>query len=920
MKLRAPLLAAALTAGLLNGAAAGEASVYYFDHDYRISFDLSQVIEDISSATGTVKLARTATSVTYTDGARFVVDRPEDLTGEELARTTSYAELGSTELLRGGHSLLLVPPPLLDALAPVVEERMRAYFTVERVPARLLAGTSPSGIRFTAVELASEIAKPLWEPTLEMRHYVSFGGHEALLTGISVPMGLNGLSRSMVEAAADKKNAVMLSLGLGGTLTGQILNSGPAKTLEYLAAAGTDIAAMDPNDLRNFLLWTSAGPVRTPPGSPELICSNVEISTPPLAALVKPYALRRIGGGTVAFISFVPANSGALADLEGTPVSVRDPRDERALYALINELRGRYKADAVVAIAPQLKRDELGWLMSARGIDALIGPKTWDSGSVRRTRVTLRNWAREAHTGPALTVFPDSAGSGLLRLEFTRRGELAALESLPPPDDGREPLYYKEQLYMKERIVRHFLGSGDKLLPELRPAGGPAAGPAYGVPDLYNLAAGLLRKELGAEVAVLRVKPFSSSMVGDIPTAMVKTWLGPDKPLALVLAPGRFINDLRSRQVPPRAPGAYYTPQDYAGMDYYALSGVDRYGRVSGLPLNDSELYLTALPAELAEGKRFLRPAAPPPGAPKTLYGAVIGGLEKLRAEASSREDWEARVEAAVRNEPPRRNLWRVNLRGLSLSMVNTDVSGPSAYANINESQLSAVNQTQVQGSGRLYSEYYSGKFRFDAGVSADYGKNVLRPRGQPHLTAESVDQLTYETQLIYRMRNYNGRLGRMVVGPYASAAYDTEFSRQDSLPLKKVVRGSAGMKLFEGAALQELYAGLTTEQVYTYSPARTKYAVETGFSLSLPLPGTALQLSADGNYRNFARSRFDTIYDLKQRLELNVKVSTRLYGDVMISPYLNFYLAQGKKLPGSAYNLTTGFALEYSRLFKLKR
>jgi predicted negative regulator of RcsB-dependent stress response len=33
-----------------------------------------------------------------------------------------------------------------------------------------------------------------------------------------------------------------------------------------------------------------------------------------------------------------------------------------------------------------------------------------------------------------------------------------------------------------------------------------------------------------------------------------------------------------------------------------------------------------------------------------------------------------------------------------------------------------------------------------------------------------------------------------------------------------------------------------------------------------------------------------------------------------------DIYLAQGKKLPGSAYNLTTGFSLEYSRLFKIKR
>ena len=196
----------------------------------------------------------------------------------------------------------------------------------------------------------------------------------------------------------------------------------------------------------------------------------------------------------------------------------------------------------------------------------------------------------------------------------------------------------------------------------------------------------------------------------------------------------------------------------------------------------------------------------------------------------------------------------------------------------------------------------------------------MLRPRGQPRLTTESVDQLILESQVVYRMKSYNGLLGPLVIGPYGSAAYDTEFSRTEPQPLRKVLRASAGMKLYEGAALQELYAGLTTENIYTYTPARTKYAAEAGFRVYTPIPRTALILSADGNYRNFARSRFDTVYDLKDRLEVNVKLSTRLYKDIMLSPYLNYFLATGKKLPGSASNLTTGLSLEYSRLFKIKR
>jgi hypothetical protein len=908
------LLCAALPAAAQSRAA----SVYYFDHDYRISFDLSQVIEQITSSTGSIKLARAVTAITYTNGAKFVLDRPEDLTADELARTTDYVLQDNIEVMQGGHSLVVMPQALLEEFAPAIEEGMSAYFTVERLPARLLAGTSPSGIKFSVLQLVSKPEKDLWEPTLEMRHYAAYNGREILFTGISIPMGLNGLSRKMVESAANKKNAALLSLGLGGTLTGQVLKAGPESTLAYLAGAGTDIAALDPNDLHNFWQWSKDGALRVSTAAPELICSNVQISDPELAKVIKPYALRRIGGATVAFISLIPSNAAALGDLAGSPFNVKDPRDEKALYALINELRGEHKARAVVAIS-FLKRDELGWLLNARGIDALIGPKTWEMESGRKSLVELLNWEKETHTGPALTIFPDSSGAGTLKLEFGDRGGLSALESLPAPDDGREPLYYREQLFMKERIVRHFLGSGDTLLPDLRAPQTRDGGPAYGVPDFYNMAAGLTRKKFNAEISVLKVKVFSSSMLGDIPTAMVKTWLGPDKPMVLVLAPGRFINGLRGRQVPARDPDDYYSPQTYGGMDYYALSGLDDAGRVAGLPVDNSEFYLTAMTADLAEGKPFLRRLDPPAGAPRTLHETVVSALEELRAAAPVRADWEAGVLKAIANKPEPRNLWRINLRNLSLEMVNTEVKGPSDYSGI-DSRLGAVNQTRMQGSSRLFSEYYSGRFRFDTGISADYGKTVLRPRGQPHLTTESVDQLILETQLIYRMRNYNGALGAIVVGPYASAAYDTEFSRAEAQPLRKILRGSAGMKLFEGAALQELYAGLTTEQIYTYVPARTQYALESGFRFSTPLPGTALQLSADGNYRNFARSRFDTVYDLKERLELNLKVSTRLYGDIMLSPFLNFYLAKGKKLPGSASNLTTGFALEYSRLFKIKR
>ena len=900
-------------------ARAGTASVYYFSHDYRITFDLAQTVEEIINSTAAIKPESSSTAITYTKGNRFLLEGPEALSAEELNRTTDYALESEVEVIAGGHSILLPPQDLLEKVFADIEYSVSAYFAVERLPAMIMTGLSPSGLKFRSLYIPSRTETVLWEPTIKMENRAVMDGRPLLFTGISIPMGLSGLPRKMIEDSADKTSGVLLSLGAGGQLAGVVLKTGPARTLDYMTAAGTDIAALEPDDLGNFWRWSRDGLLKLSSSTAELICSNLKVSDPELARFIKPYALRKIGGVTVAFISLIPSNSAILAGLAGSPFTVEDPKDEKALYTLINTLRGEHKAKIVVAVS-FLHREELGWILGVRGIDALIGPKSWDNESAKKTRVELRNWEKETHTGPALTVFPDSKGSGTLRFELGPRGALTAIETLPPPEDGREPLFYREQNYMKERIVRHFLGTGDTLLPDQRGLNAPgrASRAMYGIPDFFNLAASLIRKKFRAEVAVLKVNPFSSSVLGDVPTAMVKTWLGPDEPLELALVPGSYLSKLANKRVPDRTD--YYSPQDYAGIEYYALSGVDKNGRVAALPLSPAELYLTALPASLAAGKPFIKPVKRRHAEPASLHATVINALKELKEKAASRQAWEAGVWEQVKNLPVPRPVWRINLRSLSLQMVNTGVTGPAAYGQINESLLSAVNQTRIQGSGRLFSEYYSGKFRLDTGISADYGKTVLRPRGQPRLTTESVDQLVYESELLYRMHSFNGKLGPLVIGPYASAAYDTEFSRTEPLPLRKVLRGGAGLKLFEGAVIQELYAGLIAEQSYTYRPARNMFAVEAGFRLSAPLPGTALMLSADGTYRNFAASRFDTVYDLKQRLQLNLKLSTRLYGDIMLSPFVNYFMATGKKLPGSASNLTTGFALEYSKLFKIKK
>lgn len=898
--------------------AAPAASIHYFDHDYRISFDLSGAVEQIAGSTGAVKLDKVTNAVTYTNGAKFVIGGPAGLSPAELNRTTDYALESSVEILDGGSSLLLPPPVLFETFAAAFEEGKVVDFSVERLPAEILTGSTPSGLKFRALHVPSRREKRLWEPTLKVEHLLSVNGRDAVFATIAIPMGLNGLSSTAVKEASRKETNILLSLGAGGWIEEEVLKDGPERIINYLSAAGTDIAALDQNDLKNFWRWSKGGGLKIPSSAPEFICSNITVSDPALAHVIKPYALRRIAGTTVAFIALVPSNSAILAGLSGAPFTIWPPGNEAALFSLISELRMKHKAKAIVAVS-FLRREESGYLMSASGIDALIGAKSWDTASARKTRVELIKWQKEKHTRPAITVFPDSSGSGKVNLEFGRQAELTAIEALPQDEDGGEPFYYQENTGIKERIVKHLLGSGDALLPDPKrmPLHGNKPYSVYSIPDFYNMAAVLLRKKLKAEVSVLKINPSANNVLGDVPSSMVKTWLGPDEPVELAWVTGSFLKKFYKKL--PRAANDldYYSARFYQGKDYYATSGIDAAGRVAGLPLRDTELYLTALPAGLLEGKNGFQRRK---GAELTVHKTIIDGLQGIKDAAPAREAWEKKIEEAARNRTESRSIWRINLRSLSLQAVNTSVSAAPGYSGVNESRLSAVNQTQIQGSGRLFSEFHSGKFRLDSGISADYGKLVLRPAASPRVTTESVDQLMLENELRYRLKSYSGALGPLVIGPFATAAYETEFSRAGSLPLRKVLRGKAGLKLFEGTHLQELYAGLTTEQVYTYSPARTKYAAETGFRLAWPVPGTALALNADGTYRNFARSRFDTVYDLKERLEVNLRVSARLYGDITINPFASYFLASGKKLGGSGSNLTTGFSLEYSRLFKLKR
>lgn len=350
----------------------------------------------------------------------------------------------------------------------------------------------------------------------------------------------------------------------------------------------------------------------------------------------------------------------------------------------------------------------------------------------------------------------------------------------------------------------------------------------------------------------------------------------------------------------------------YMGQEYYAIAGTDKSGGIAGISINKGEMYTAVLPESLAVAAK----AGNITDTGETIHSAVTSSLAELHNTAKDREQWENAVKDAAANYTPARSLWRLNLSNLSLYVSNFGASGQkNGFNNVGESQLSAEDRTTIRGSASLISEYYAGKFRMDFSINADYGKVVF-----PSYTSENIDSLLYETEMRYKWREYNGKLGSLALGPFASAGWATEFTRNDGANLKKILRGKAGLKLFEGDHVKALYAGLTTEQDYTASPYYTQLAAETGYTLKIPIPHTNFTFSSNGSYRRFARSHNDTTSDLLDRLEINSKLSTSLYKNLTLDFFAKYLYATGKKISGFGNSLETGFSISYKQLFKLKK
>ncbi len=269
----------------------------------------------------------------------------------------------------------------------------------------------------------------------------------------------------------------------------------------------------------------------------------------------------------------------------------------------------------------------------------------------------------------------------------------------------------------------------------------------------------------------------------------------------------------------------------------------------------------------------------------------------------------------AVGQENNKKQGWQVILNRASLDLSSTEVKNAAAYENFPESQLNSDSQRVVKGHLDINANYFARHFVWGNELLLDYGKTTLKSYDGEQTTNENADTVQFTSSYTQRLWKNDTFLGGFEAGPYASLAYQTEFTSSDASPLKKVLRGAVGVKIYEGTYIKKFHLAGFTEDDFTYEPSSVKYGWETGLEIQHILrEGVKAVYSAmfrDYMYQTRKEpTDLDYVFSAQARLDVNV------LGELAVSPFIEYYTGQARAFGKRGQNLYIGVSLSFSHTF----
>ena len=258
----------------------------------------------------------------------------------------------------------------------------------------------------------------------------------------------------------------------------------------------------------------------------------------------------------------------------------------------------------------------------------------------------------------------------------------------------------------------------------------------------------------------------------------------------------------------------------------------------------------------------------------------------------------------------------RANFKRVALEMSSTSVDNAEQYQNSPNSQLSADSETVIKGVFDFTLEYEKTDWQWNNSLFMEYGRTELKPVGEEDTTNEDADKILLSS-------DYNHKLWHLDfqdadAGPFASLAYQTEFTKNNDAPRQKVARGQVGLKLFNGQFIRELYASAVGEYDFTYSGDEVrKAAYEIGIRAEKPI-SDQVKFQLEGYFRNYVSYSSYVETDLKYELSITGRMDVKIYKQFSLAPYISYFQGRARGVDKEGSNFLIGLSFAYSDLFNL--
>jgi len=261
---------------------------------------------------------------------------------------------------------------------------------------------------------------------------------------------------------------------------------------------------------------------------------------------------------------------------------------------------------------------------------------------------------------------------------------------------------------------------------------------------------------------------------------------------------------------------------------------------------------------------------------------------------------------------------WQLDLKRISLNLTSTQVKNADVYANFSDSRLNADSQTVVQGFSDFVAAYGAKKYLWSNELLAEYGKTTIKPKEGEVTKTESADRIIFTSDIAYKIWKVNNFWGGFDAGPMANASYETEFTSQEDVPLRKLLRGRLGAKAFEGKYMKSLYAAIVFEEDFTYPEKSTNIAWEAGFKIEQPMR-EGVKASYGLLFRDYLSHSETLLTNLDYTFEANARMDVLVYKNLSIAPFINYYAAQGKFTENLGQNVYLGVSFSLSKILKAR-